>query len=770
MALLLLGLFGRAGAAAGSESECAEALVALDGASGMPASAHGAAAVLGACADAGCRASSARLDRSCGAIKRVMERHAPLPPAAGAPFAKIARALKAGLPPSATPRRGLAAAATGAAANCCSFDSCQTCSNTTYCDTGAMECGFCGASAQWCSGGCDRVYCEAACITFVHCLGATADATCNSMPADCPTRCGSCFASGNNPVVPGYIQKSLDMQAAYEAKPECHPMAMWNASRALAYMDAQAAKRLPSDDARNVSALFHAQGLDGFALAHLDLAGLRAMGLPLKYHEHVLKFISEERIKVKMSLPPAADPCSTQFGGMQRVWSDFALSRLTNVDESLYEFTVVFWWQETWLEDRHIFLPPMSAGEALACKTRIPNAHGEPGNKCADGFWGSDGENGPTYARGRIEVNLGGTSDVLATFPATYYGPMIYMPHVAWQQSLVRASFNVDMDFDDFPFDTQRLAMRSVYADLGFDMKYFRAEAGGATGSADGTGGSSPAPGWTIKSVGMSGSRLHMNSTYSDAEHPMNTGADGSMDMSQLVVSIVVERQSQFYMMNLVLPIVLLNVLSWSSFFLSPSTIDVRLATTMTILIALVAFQFIVNDSLPKTGKMTRMHQFITVSNLLIVLGGLESLLVYWLVEQDIASVDAAGSVALRYARQLVPCSRRQDRQVAEHSVAPAAGPAPGAAEQPGHPIVVRRNNMVEDFGAKAEEVTVEGPNVDQTSTAGVRQGDGVVTKQELDNIHRIDRVCAVIFPLAFSISTGVLLKRPDSAPLQGFS
>ena len=120
-------------------------------------------------------------------------------------------------------------------------------------------------------------------------------------------------------------------------------------------------------------------------------------------------------------------------------------------------------------------------------------------------------------------------------------------------------------------------------------------------------------------------------------QHPMKDFP--AMATSVNEYTIMVKRLSSFYLLNLVIPILLLSILSWTSFALKPSSIDVRLSTTMTILLALIAFQIIINEALPKTGELTRLHKYILASNIMIVLAGLESMVVYWLYENDIGSL-----------------------------------------------------------------------------------------------------------------------------------
>ena len=128
------------------------------------------------------------------------------------------------------------------------------------------------------------------------------------------------------------------------------------------------------------------------------------------------------------------------------------------------------------------------------------------------------------------------------------------------------------------------------------------------------------------------------------------------------------------------------------------------------------------------------MHVFLTVSNVMIVLGGLESLMLYYLVEQDVSTVRD-------FVRHLGCGAKR------------AQGRESGAAATParGNP----RRLAFGDGGAAAQVHPGAPAEIDESV---VQRGDGVVTKKEMENIHRVDRVCAVVFPFTYTIVCAVVL------------
>ena len=94
------------------------------------------------------------------------------------------------------------------------------------------------------------------------------------------------------------------------------------------------------------------------------------------------------------------------------------------------------------------------------------------------------------------------------------------------------------------------------------------------------------APGWTVESLKISRKEKSNGDWFEPTPgHPLNGMEEG---FEFAVIEVEVKRASNFYMLNLVLPIVLLTFLSWTSFMLEPDCIEARLATVMTIMLAMI--------------------------------------------------------------------------------------------------------------------------------------------------------------------------------------
>ena len=65
------------------------------------------------------------------------------------------------------------------------------------------------------------------------------------------------------------------------------------------------------------------------------------------------------------------------------------------------------------------------------------------------------------------------------------------------------------------------------------------------------------------------------------------------------------------------------------SFFLSPADLNDRATLSLTIILALNVFQLIMNDSMPETGYLTPLSQFIIASTFFAAFATVESVTVY---------------------------------------------------------------------------------------------------------------------------------------------
>ncbi len=120
---------------------------------------------------------------------------------------------------------------------------------------------------------------------------------------------------------------------------------------------------------------------------------------------------------------------------------------------------------------------------------------------------------------------------------------------------------------------------------------------------------------------------LLLNHTKENLEIPgwnvtdikFNTG--NNFDLNGLVFSeasiiVDIERQSFYYIFKIILPIVLILIICWSSVWLNPREVESKLTITIVCLLSLIAYNFVIDNELPKLEYLTIMDWIILASYL----------------------------------------------------------------------------------------------------------------------------------------------------------
>jgi hypothetical protein len=83
---------------------------------------------------------------------------------------------------------------------------------------------------------------------------------------------------------------------------------------------------------------------------------------------------------------------------------------------------------------------------------------------------------------------------------------------------------------------------------------------------------------------------------------------------SRFAFELGIERKSVFYLWKVILPLLLLVVLSWSVFWMSDEPLARRTGVTLTTLLTVVAYQFIVSEALPRLAYLTHLDSLMLLS------------------------------------------------------------------------------------------------------------------------------------------------------------
>lgn len=98
-------------------------------------------------------------------------------------------------------------------------------------------------------------------------------------------------------------------------------------------------------------------------------------------------------------------------------------------------------------------------------------------------------------------------------------------------------------------------------------------------------------------------------------------------------MTLDLKRNYRFYMMNLVLPLVMIVSMSWIVFWISPKNANPRISVSVTSMLTLIAYRFAIRSSLPQIGYLTHMDWFILGSSLIIFFNLIHVVTTSWMME-----------------------------------------------------------------------------------------------------------------------------------------
>ena len=79
-------------------------------------------------------------------------------------------------------------------------------------------------------------------------------------------------------------------------------------------------------------------------------------------------------------------------------------------------------------------------------------------------------------------------------------------------------------------------------------------------------------------------------------------------------ITLDIERESAYYIFKIILPIILILVVCWSSIWITPREIESRLTITIVCLLSLIAYNFVIDEELPKLEYLTVMDWIVLTS------------------------------------------------------------------------------------------------------------------------------------------------------------
>jgi hypothetical protein len=163
-------------------------------------------------------------------------------------------------------------------------------------------------------------------------------------------------------------------------------------------------------------------------------------------------------------------------------------------------------------------------------------------------------------------------------------------------------------NISDFPFDERRILLRLGslrYDTTELEVRIIEPWTGRAT--------ELTVPDWEISEPRVAVSELTL------------PRVDRTLPIYEFEVSAA--RLADYYVFKFVFPLCLIVMMSWAVFWVNPQNLSPQLQLAATSMLTLIAYQFTVNELLPRVGYLTSMDQYIQASSLLVFLALVEALI-----------------------------------------------------------------------------------------------------------------------------------------------
>ena len=180
--------------------------------------------------------------------------------------------------------------------------------------------------------------------------------------------------------------------------------------------------------------------------------------------------------------------------------------------------------------------------------------------------------------------------------------------------------FDNEFDFSKFPFDKQNLTLKfkTYQHDDSISMPYFNQI---GLDNLNSNLLDSNSPEWTFNDYNIYYAHTHNNED--DLRYPY------------LEVDFEIDRLSNYYVFKVMLPIVFLLLISWSVFWINPKDLESRVTVSIVCLLSLIAYNFVIDNDLPKLGYLTFMDRFILISYIFSGIPTIQTIITRYLFDND---------------------------------------------------------------------------------------------------------------------------------------
>lgn len=102
-----------------------------------------------------------------------------------------------------------------------------------------------------------------------------------------------------------------------------------------------------------------------------------------------------------------------------------------------------------------------------------------------------------------------------------------------------------------------------------------------------------------------------------------------------IALQLEVSRKYWYYIFKIILPIILILTICWSSVWINPIEIKSRLTITIVCLLSLIAYNFVIDNDIPKLEYLTIMDYVILISYIYAAIPNFLSIVSYNLVKKN---------------------------------------------------------------------------------------------------------------------------------------
>ena len=179
-----------------------------------------------------------------------------------------------------------------------------------------------------------------------------------------------------------------------------------------------------------------------------------------------------------------------------------------------------------------------------------------------------------------------------------------------------REKFSVELksffDLTKFPFDAQTLQV--AIESFAWDKDYIELN---VDEQKTGFNPNLNLPEWKIGDIGT---QIEQNIEVRSKE-----------PFSKFLMQIKLIRKPGFYLWKVLIPLIILVIISWSVFWMAEESLADRISFSLTGILTVVAYQFLISENLPNISYLTLMDAILSLSFVAIALTVAENIVVNWL-------------------------------------------------------------------------------------------------------------------------------------------